>query len=100
MAHLSIASVQKIGLEAAHEIIDKNITDVEAATAQDSSDQPAYFITFRFDRDRDRARAALLRTRLTQKIRDRLLEEGDARYPIIRLLSDDEWKRHRNDRSR
>jgi hypothetical protein len=100
MTHLSLASVQKIGLEAAHEIIDKTITDVEAATGQDSTDQPAYFITFRFDRDRHRARAALLRTRLTQKIRDKLLAEGDARYPIIRLLNDDEWNKHRNDPSR
>ena len=99
MAHLSLASVQKIGFEAAREIIGENITDVEADTGQDSSDQSAYFITFRLDRDHDRARVARLRTRITQKIRDKLLAEGDARYPIIRLLSDDEWKKHRNDRS-
>lgn len=99
MTELLLASVENIGREAAHEVIGEKVEDVEAAPGQDSSDGTAYFISFRFARDRDRAKAALLRTRLAQKIRDKLLEAGDEHYPIIRLLDDDEWMRRADARS-
>jgi hypothetical protein len=99
MTDLSLDSVEKIGLEAAREVMGEKIEEVEAEAGQDSSDRPAYFISFRIDPDQDRATAALLRTRLAQKIRDELIAQGDEGYPIIRMLNDEEWVRRARARS-
>lgn len=70
-----------------------NVSQVEVFTGRDSSDEPALVFSFLVDQDRDRARAALLRTRLSQTLRDELLKRRDARYPIIRLFTERDWEK-------
>ena len=81
---LSYDELRDIGEQAAREVIG-NIDLVEVTSGTDGTGHPAYFFDLSLQQDRDRARASLLRTRLRQNIRDRLLAERDARYPYVRI---------------
>jgi hypothetical protein len=92
MVHLPETELQTIGRDVARSIVGAGkVSQVEVVTMPDSSDQPAYYFSFLFDQDRDRQRAALVRTRLAQKLRDELIARGDARYPFVRILSRQDW---------
>ena len=80
MTRLLESNLRDIGLEAAQSVVGTGkVEQVEVVTGHDSSDRPAYFFSFLIDHDRDRKRAALVRTRLAQNIRDRLIARGDGR---------------------
>jgi hypothetical protein len=85
--------LSELGRQAAGAVGLGRVSEVEVFTGRDSSDQPALVFSFLVDQDRDRARAALLRTRLSQRLRDELLKREDARYPIIHLFTERDWEK-------
>ena len=92
MARVSEIHLKDIGLDAAREVVgDGMAEEVEVITGPDSANRPAYYFSFLIEQDRDRQRAALLRTRLAQKIRDKLVSRGDAHYPFIRVFGRADW---------
>jgi hypothetical protein len=92
MDQVPIASLEAIGLDAAREVVGEGrAQEIEVTTGSDSSDENAYYFSFLIEEDHDRRRAALTRTRLAQKIRDKLIERGDGGYPFIRVLDREEW---------
>lgn len=91
MTHVPDGNLEEIGREAARGVGAGKVERVEVVTGPDSSDRPAYFFSFLIEPDRDRQRAALIRTRLAQKIRDELVTRGDDRYPFIRVLGREDW---------
>lgn len=97
MAHLPDTELRRIGRKVAGHIMGPGkVKRVDVVTGQDSTDQPAHYFSFLLDQDRDRQVAALLRTRLAQKLRDELLAHDDPGYPFIRILSQQDWdKRER-----
>ncbi|WP_158806889.1 hypothetical protein [Beijerinckia sp. L45] len=82
---LSPERLQSIGAQAAKDVIG-NVETVAVTSGFSEDGLPAYFFELNLSQDRDRARAALLRTRLRHKIRDLLLAEEDTKYPYIRIL--------------
>lgn len=62
--------------------------DVSEITA---NDQPALSIRVAVARPDDRARWIQTRVRLAQAVRDKLIDQGDYRYPFIQFLTPDEW---------
>jgi hypothetical protein len=93
MTQLAQNELRDIGLTAAHEVLGDGAQDVDFKPALDAQDQPAYFVFFSFQLDQDRQRASLLKTRLSQAIRDKLIDRGDAHYPFVRLLAARDWVR-------
>jgi hypothetical protein len=94
MARLPESTLKTIGLRAAQSVVgDGKVDEVEIASGPDSSDRPAHFFSFLIEPGRDQQRAALVHTRLVQKIRDELVRLGDGRYPIVRILSRDDWEK-------
>jgi hypothetical protein len=86
-----------IALKAAQSVLGPGkVETVDVVSGNDSSDEPAYFISFMIDQDRDAERAVRLWNRLAEKIRDTLVERGDEAYPYvdIRYRSDAQgWER-------
>jgi hypothetical protein len=93
MTQLAQSELRNIGRTAAREVLDGGPQDVDFKAALDAQDQPAYFVFFSFQRDQDRQRASLLKTRLSQVIRDKLIDRGDGHYPFVRLLAAKDWAR-------
>ena len=84
--------LKDIGLDAAREVMGEGrAEEVEVSAGVDWTDLPAYFFEFLMEQGGDRQRAALLRIRLGQKIRDKLLDRGDGGYPFIRILDREDW---------
>lgn len=97
MTQIRPDKVKEISLSAAQSVARDVILDVDLTAGFDSESKPAYYISFKFKRDRDPALAALMRTRISQKIRDTLIAKGDAHYPIVRFLAQDEWDHRQRD---
>jgi hypothetical protein len=88
----SPSDLKILGLSAAGAVMGEGLAEeVDVTEGTDSSDLPAYFFNFMFEQDRDRQRAALVRTRLAQKIRDMLIDRGDGHYPFVRVLRREDW---------
>ncbi len=83
-----------IGREAARQVVGEDAGEhVEVRDGLDSTDQLAYYFTFLVDRDRERQRAGLVRTRLVQKLRDALMARGDDHYPVVQILDRADWEK-------
>lgn len=96
MASLSEAHLKEIGLHAAQDLVGaERVEQVDVVAGADSSDEPAYFFSFLMHEGEDRQRAALIRTRLAQRIRDELIRRGDEVYPFVRVLRHEDWERHK-----
>ena len=97
MTHLPDTELKKLGRKAAGHIMGRGkVKRVDVVSGADSTDQPAHYFSFLLDQDRDRQVAALLRTRLAQKLRDELLAHDAPGYPYIRIRSEQDWdKRER-----
>lgn len=94
MARVPETSLRDIGLEAAREVVGEGrAEDVRVTPGEDSTNRPAYVFEFLMEQDRDRKKAALLRIRLGQRIRDKLMTLGDARYPFISVHGREDWTR-------
>ena len=91
MTELHLQDLERIGLLAAQDVIGDGVDEVEVRPGVDVDHRPAYFITYRFHDEDDRTRASLLRIRLSQAIRDALINRGDQGYPYVRLLGDRDW---------
>lgn len=93
MARLSGSELEQIGLEAAKGVVGAGaVEEVEVVAGLDTSDEPAYFFSFLVDQGEHRQSSGLLWTRLGQKIRDALIEQGDDSYPYVRVLSRQDWE--------
>ena len=64
---------------------------VQVMAGEDSADRPALYFSFMIDRARDRQRMGLLHTRLTQMLRDLLIDTKVAEYPIVEIVSRADW---------
>jgi hypothetical protein len=86
--------LEELGRAAAEQVAGPDaVEQVEVRWGEDASDRPVYYFSFLIDQDRARQRAGLVRTRLLQKLRDDLVARGDGRYPVIRILSREDWDR-------
>ena len=92
MTEIAESKLKEIGREAARLVAGLGtVEEVAVTVGLDSTDRPAYFFSFLIDRDRDRQRAGLTRTRLAQKLRDELIARNDAHYSFVRILSRADW---------
>jgi len=92
MSQGSTIDLEKLGRDAAEHVAGVGaIEQVEVVAGEDSSDRPVYRFSFLIDQDRLRQRLGLLRTRLTQTLRDELIALDDAHYPIIHILDRTDW---------
>jgi hypothetical protein len=57
----------------------------------DFDNRPVYIFSFVIDQERAWDRAGRVRIGPGMKLRDALIEFGDEHYPVIRILSRDEW---------
>lgn len=94
MGQTSDAILAEIGLEAAQHVAGADTVErVEVVAGYDSAERPAYFFSFLIDDGGDRQRTGLIHIRLGQKLRDELIARGDEHYPIVRILSRDDWEK-------
>jgi hypothetical protein len=94
MAHLSQAELKEIGRKAAAEVYGPGVAqDVEVVGGEDWAGEPAYFYSFLIQQDPDRKKAERLRTSLSHKVRDELVERDDFAYPYISVLTEQDWDR-------
>lgn len=91
MEQLPLHRVEQIGLSAARSVAGHMVLGLKVRTALDSSDEPAYFLSFLAEQDQ--VAQVELGIRIAQKIRDDLIENGDGSYPYVRLLGQDDWDR-------
>jgi hypothetical protein len=95
---ISPEHLKDIGLDAAREVVGEGrAREIEVAVDLDSTNEPACFFSFLIEQDGDPMRAALQRTRLGQRIRDKLIDRGDERYPYIRVLGHKDWGKRLGD---
>ncbi len=84
--------LEKLGRDAAEFVAGAGVVkQVEVTRGEDEFDRPVYFFSFLIDQARAAQRAGLLRTRLVQRLRDDLIAQGDAHFPIIEILNKDDW---------
>lgn len=87
-----IIDLERLGREAAEDAAGVDaVEQVEVMPGEDSTDQPVYHFSFLIDQSRARHGAGLVRLRLQQALRDRLLAQGDDRYPVVRILDRVDW---------
>jgi hypothetical protein len=89
---LSVAELEKLGLEAAERVAGA-VEEVEVEAGEDDLGRPAYFFSFLVDQASARQRAGLVRIRLMQSLRDALAARGDGCHPVIRILDRADWER-------
>lgn len=95
MVETNLDDLKQLLLASAGAILQVSVNDVDVVSGIDSTGRPAYFVEYQIGTSADRAKASLLRTRLTQELRDKLISRGDARYPFVRLVEQRDWtKRH------
>ena len=94
MHELDDAELQEIGRQAAREVDGLGTVDAVRVTGGlDSTDRPVHVFSFLIGQDRDPRGRGLAYIRLVQRLRDALLERGDAQYPFVRLLDRADWDR-------
>jgi hypothetical protein len=72
---------------------DKFVTDVGVAIGEDSMDRPVYHFSFLVDQNVQPPHGrGLFVIRLSQRLKDDLAAQGDARYPIVHFMNQAEWK--------
>ena len=59
-------------------------------------DRPVYVFSYLFDKDRSRLRPGLVLSRLVQRLGEELSNRGDEHRPVIRLLDQVDWDKHRS----
>jgi len=92
MSGITGLELEKLGRAAAEHVAgDGAVERVEVTRGEDASERPVYYFSFLIDQGRARQRAGLVRTRLVQKLRDDLVARGDGHYPVIQILSKDDW---------
>jgi len=100
MSAIDGSDLEKLGREAAEYVAGAGVVEqVEVTRGEDASDRPVYFFAFLIDQGRARQRAGLLRTRLVQKLRDDLVSREDGHFPVIQILSKEDWAKRANARS-
>jgi hypothetical protein len=67
------------------------VEQVEVVPGEDSTDLPAYRFSFLIDQSRAVNSAGLVRIKLLQALRDRLIARGDTHYPMVRILDRRDW---------
>ena len=96
MVEMDAATLESLGREAVEQVAGPDVVEaVAVAAGEDVSDRPTYQFAFLIDQGRARQRAGLLRIRLMQALRDRLIEQGDAHYPVIQILDRADWEKRR-----
>lgn len=92
MIQMSEAELEKLAREAALDIAGPEAFEqVEIETVVDLDDRPAYYFTFLINQDRARQRPGMVRTRLSQRLRDELEARGDEHRPLLRMLDRSDW---------
>ena len=92
MSGITGLELEKLGRAAAEHVAgDCAVEQVEVTRGEDAAERPVYYFSFLIDQGRARQRAGLVRTRLVQKLRDDLDARGDGHYPVIQILSKDDW---------
>lgn len=85
--------VEQLGREAAQQVAGPEaVEQVEVATGYEF-DRPVYRFTFLIDQGRALLPAGLLRTRLSQRLRDGLEARNDERQPVLRILDRTDWEK-------
>ena len=91
MADLTLDEVKGIGTAAIRRVIGDTFSDVDVHAEQDWLDREVLVFTLRFSSQATWQAASDSAVRLMTAIIDGLWEQGDARFPHIRLLSDGDW---------
>lgn len=60
------------------------------------SERPVYVFSYLFDKDQSRLRPGLVLIRLLQRLGEELSNRGDEHRPVIRLLDQVDWDKHRS----
>lgn len=90
---LSAEHVQRLVVESARSFRPAPLTIETPEISERNDDAGAtWVIRTAVKRPEDRKAWAMTRLRFTQAIRDRLLELGDDRYPVLEVLSPEEWR--------
>lgn len=91
-AELAYDDVKQLVLESAGSLKDKVfVRDADVRETVTSEDEPALLIRLAVARPENRKDWVVTRLRLSQAIRDHLLEKGDDRYPFLVIFSPEEW---------
>lgn len=83
--------IREIALRAARKRLGDAVEDVDAMAGADTSEEPAWFISFLVERDRMGTGTDSIR--IGQQIRDELCRRGDEAYPYISFLERKDWHR-------
>jgi hypothetical protein len=89
--------LEELALDVARNVLGDDaraVKNVKVESAEDSSDKPIYVFTFLIDQHLVKQRAGLLRIRIGQQLRDALIAQNDAHYPMLRILDQTDWDRH------
>lgn len=87
------AAIAELSRQAAEAVVGEGVIDqVEVRDSLTASDEPAYEVYYRIDMDRSPLGPGMTLIRLTQHLRDSLLERGDETRPIVRLLNENDWR--------
>ena len=85
---LSDEQLHKIADEVVKTVFQRDrIGDVQVTAGTDTDGDPAYFFEYRIEQDLDRETAARERLKLSQSLRDKLIDAGDETYPYVRVRS-------------
>jgi hypothetical protein len=93
MSPFSARELQDIALREARRVLGDDVEAIDVREGVGSFDEPAYFITYRFRDNATRFAAFDRETTLFLAIRDALLERGDERFPFMRMLGPEDWRR-------
>ncbi len=92
MTTLSEQDLKTIVLDAAQGVADLGpIEAIEVVAHDDWDGDLGYYYALLIDRETDPERRAMAHVRLEQRIRDALLERGDAALPYVRVLNQRDW---------
>lgn len=92
--------LEKLGRDAAEYVAGVGVVEqVEVTRGEDTAERPVYFFSFLIDQGRARQRAGLLRLRLVQKLRDELISKNDSHFPVIQILSREDWAKRADAKS-
>jgi hypothetical protein len=86
------ADLKKLARDAAVDIAGPEAFEqVEVETVVDLDDRPAYYFIFLIDQERAWQRPGMVRTRLSQRLREELEARGDEHRPLLRMLDRSDW---------
>jgi len=94
MTQITTSDLEKLGRDVACEVAGPEAFEhVAVESGGDFDNRPVYIFSFVIDQDRARDRAGRVRIGLGMKLRDALIDLGEEHYPVIRILSRDDWDR-------